>query len=203
MPAVKVYDALYGQELGERVEYERWVLEHFRARLFRQSESTNGVTEITLGAVNERGDLRGRKSILFVSSLSEPAVSEALAPFRVLAFTSAFKLQDMIAEWILEANGEHLWKFSEKLKKYDQLKRAGALHEPPAFLSSPSLSPRLLGAVQTSRSTARRSDSHRQTSGPLVGAHRDRGPQRYCDQLGRRDASGIRTLRLLAVGHPG
>lgn len=139
MPVVKHYDAAYQQELVQRTEYESWLLDFFRARFLNQDEAPNSLTSFTLGDVTESGELLGRMTMTFVDSISDQAVKDTLGRFRVLAFTSAFKIQDMIAEWVLEANGEHLWQFSKKLKKYDQLLAATNLHEPPEFTQNTKL----------------------------------------------------------------
>jgi hypothetical protein len=139
VPIVRNYDPSFRQELAERVEYERWLLDFFRGQFFGQGEAPNSLTTFTIGHVNDRGELLTRRNLEFVTSISAQHVNDALARFRVLAFASAFKLQDGIAEWILEANGEQHWRFSEKLKRYDQLRKAGTLHEPPEFLRHPNV----------------------------------------------------------------
>lgn len=140
MPIVRTYDAAFQQELADHIDYEFWLLDHFRTRFFNQAESPNGSTTFTLGHRAENGELLGHMQMTLVSSLSEHAVKETLGKFRLLALTSAFKLQDMAAEWILDANGENNWRFAAKLQAYDRLRAAGDLHEPPALAARPDLS---------------------------------------------------------------
>jgi hypothetical protein len=140
VPALTNYDVAYRQELGARVEYEYWLLDYFRTRFFDQTEQPNGVTTFSLEKRTPSGELRAHVEMNIVISRSEPAVKEALARFQLLALTSAFKLQDMIAEWILEANGESNWRFVEKLRSYDRLRVNASLHEPPEFVSQAKVS---------------------------------------------------------------
>ena len=120
--ATRPFDATFRQELADRTEYEMWALELIRAKLFNQNETPNTVATFILGNTNDAGELLGHVQMSLVTNLSDQAVKEALSRFRVLAFISAFKLQDMIAEWILEANGEHPRRFVQKLAKYDELR---------------------------------------------------------------------------------
>lgn len=64
------------------------------------------------------------------ADVSGNAVRAALSRFRPLAFSASFKLQDMIAEWVLRANGVSDWQFSKKLDAYDRLLGAGHLTSP-------------------------------------------------------------------------
>ena len=127
------FDIAYREELGNRTEYEYWLLDFFRSRFFHQSEKPNSEISFIYGNTNDKGDLYGEIKISIVTRISEQDVQEALGRFRVLAFTSAFKLQDMIADWILEANGHSKWRFKEKLNLYDNLKRSGNLQSPTEF----------------------------------------------------------------------
>lgn len=131
------FDATHRQELEEATAYELWALEFLRERLFRQSEGPNAHTTFRLGDVAENGELLQHVSLSFVSRLSEGAVAEALDHFRPLAFGAAFKLQDMIAEWILRANGETGWTFAAKINAYNTRTASGTLTQPPLFGAKP------------------------------------------------------------------
>ncbi len=130
MPAVRAYDTSYVTDLEERLAYELWTLEFFREKLFSQGEGPNSSYSFCVGDVTEAGLPRTHVSIDVACGLSDSAVRSALEKFRPLAFVSAFKLQDMIAEWILVANGSAGWGFAEKKKAYDGLIASGTFHEP-------------------------------------------------------------------------
>lgn len=71
---------------------------------------------------------------------SDDAVQSSLSRLRPLTFSAAFKVQDMIGEWVLHANGSNAWPFTKKLKAYDDFRKAGTFIEPNTFLSWPDLS---------------------------------------------------------------
>ena len=71
------------------------------------------------------------------ASFSERAVRAALDRLRPLAFSATFKLHDMIAEWILRANGVSDWAFAKKTAAYDKLVVANMLREPALLVANP------------------------------------------------------------------
>ena len=81
MSTVQQFDSAYRQELGERTEYEYWLLEHYRTRLFRQTEAPNTTTAFRLDRRNPGGELIGRVQLSFVDSLSDEAVQDTLGRF--------------------------------------------------------------------------------------------------------------------------
>ena len=121
------------QDLCERVAYELSAVEYLRVSLHSQSEEAIGGTTVTLGDLTPSGELKRIVSAHAVFRMSDDAVRAALDRIRPLAFSAAFKLQDMVAEWVLRANGTTDWPFSKKLKAYDDLRIAGTLIEPPFF----------------------------------------------------------------------
>ncbi len=127
-------------DLEDSVAYERDALEFLRATLWRQSEAADGGMTITLGDVNTSGEFRGDLVLQLEESFSAGAVRNALERFRPLAFSTAFKLQDLTVEWILRANGEAPWRFSDKRDAYNDLRNRGSLMEPPLFSAWPDLS---------------------------------------------------------------
>lgn len=114
-------------DLKERTSYELWILEHLRKNLFSQSEAPDGGFSTTLG-----NDSIGQYAHS-ISSFSQDAIEKTLNRFRPLAVAAAFKLQDMIVEWILCANGNTNWKFKQKIDFYNKLKAGGTLTEPSFF----------------------------------------------------------------------
>lgn len=120
-------------DLNEAVGYELSILEYLRAALLGQDESSRGGMSLTLGDLTEDGQQRAQVSLQIAANISEGAIREALHRLRPLAFSAAFKLQDMIAEWTLRANGISEWTFSKKLAGYDRLRAAGSLMEPSLF----------------------------------------------------------------------
>src|SRR3989442_907145 len=105
-------------DLADSVAYELDVLEYLRASLLGQSEAADGGVSLTLGDIAPGGAQRAAAHSQGLVSSSEGAVHGALERLRPLAFSAAFKLQDMVVEWILHANGIHVWQFSKKVKEY-------------------------------------------------------------------------------------
>lgn len=126
-------------DLDERLAYEVQTIDYLRATLHRQREAPGDGMSIVLGDVNEDGVQRACVNASGTISISEGAVRAALARLRPLAFGAAFKIQDMVAEWILAANGVTEWRFVRKLAAYDRLNATGALLEPDLFASQPPL----------------------------------------------------------------
>lgn len=120
-------------DLADRVAYELETLEYLRTTLYGQGESSGAGVTVTLGELTPEGNLRRHIRMLCTTSISEAAVRVALDRFRPLAFGAAFKMQDMVVEWVLRANGESAWRFSDKLKAYDRLRAASGLIEPTLF----------------------------------------------------------------------
>ena len=120
-------------DLEERTNYEIFVLEFFRKNLFSQKEIPENCLEITLGndtAIN---------SIYSYAPYAQNAINESLNYFRPIAVIAAFKLQDMIAEWILSTNSINDWRFKQKIKSYNQLKNNNSLIEPTFFNNQPNI----------------------------------------------------------------
>jgi len=126
-------------DLEDAVAYELDAIEYVRATLFSQSETPGGGSSFTLGDMTQDGHQKVNVSVHIKSSLSEGAVRTALDRFRPLTFSAVFKMHDMIAEWILRANGVNDWPFSKKLAGYDKLRAGGCLSEPSLFAHRPLL----------------------------------------------------------------
>ncbi len=127
-------------DLEDAVAYELDAIEYLRATLFGQSEAPVGGASLTLGDMTEDGHQKMGVSVHVVGAgLSQGGARDALDRLRPLAFSAAFKMQDMIAEWILRANGVKDWPFSKKLAGYDKLRAGGCLIEPPLFAQQPLL----------------------------------------------------------------
>jgi hypothetical protein len=124
-------------DLEDVVAYEIDAIEYLRASLFDQSETASGGMSLTLGDTTETGEQRRIVYMDTVASESKEAVQAALDRLRPLAFSAAFKLQDMVAEWILRSNKVPDWQFSKKLAGYDRLCGAGSLVEPSLFVRYP------------------------------------------------------------------
>lgn len=117
-------------ELRDVIGYEQSALDYLRATLEGQDEAPAGRTAVTLGNRTQQGELCRAISSVARCDMSGTAVRAALARLRPLAFSAAFKLQDMIVEWILRANGHSAWPFKKKLEAYDQLVATNALVSP-------------------------------------------------------------------------
>ena len=116
-------------------EYELSTLNMIRKRLFLQSEEAGRCT-IEWGR-RASGHL---KKTIFIdvrgASLGgncDEAVKDALNEFRPLAFALAFKVQDVLAEVVLEASGTKDARnltFGAKRKQIERLRTSGGLSEP-------------------------------------------------------------------------
>lgn len=122
------------QDLAEKITYELEALEYLRRELFYHSEQPDGSTDIILGDFSENGSLLASRNIVISDSISANAVGKALSRLKPLAFSACFKIQDMLAEWILRSNGCNEWAFSKKISAYEKLKSSNKLVEPDFFL---------------------------------------------------------------------
>jgi hypothetical protein len=124
-----------GNDLAALIAYEREALEFVRTTLFDQTEAASSPS-LTLNLSETKKDGYYPRHIGLTAAgffAGAEAVRSALSRLRPLAFSTAFKMQDMIVEWILHANGSRAWGFSEKIAKYDAMERAGTFCEPVAF----------------------------------------------------------------------
>lgn len=128
------------QDLDEATAYEVEALDFLRAALTLESEAASTHLSVTLGDVSADGKPRGSIGLHLQDTLSAGAVAAALGRMRPLAFSAAFKVQDMIAEWILRENGSTAWQFKQKLAAYATFSSAGTLIEPPLLSGWPLLS---------------------------------------------------------------
>ncbi|WP_053573089.1 hypothetical protein [Caballeronia cordobensis] len=92
-------------ELAEALRYEMSALDYLHRSLFDQSDESNECLTITLGDLAENGNQKKHLTFSFNENVCAGAVKAALSRLRPLAFSAAFKMQDMIVEWILRANG--------------------------------------------------------------------------------------------------
>src|SRR5207244_10343269 len=82
-------------DLADSVAYELDVLEYLRSSLLGQTEAADAGMSLTLGDVGTGGQQRAEIHIQAVGALSEGPVRAALDRLRPLAFSAAFKLQDI------------------------------------------------------------------------------------------------------------
>ncbi len=112
-------------------EYELSTLNMIRKRLFLQSEEAGRCTIEWGRRVN--GHLKRHVFLETRDSLCAGPVQEALNEFRPLAFALAFKVQDVLAEVVLEASGVKSARdlsFGVKRKEIHKLRTSGGLAEP-------------------------------------------------------------------------
>ena len=136
------YDQNTLQQLAERTQYERWLLE---AVYTITEQKINLADSDLLTYFCWNADFsQSVQVVIGKASLGDwrPGFLNAGAP---LVFVSAFKLLDMLMEWVIEANGHKVdFKFSKKL---DQLKKNPRF--PPSIESRIWLKQRLLGLYKT------------------------------------------------------
>jgi hypothetical protein len=129
-----------GIDLSDAIGYELQAIEYVRATLHDQREAQSGGMSLVLGDLTASGEQMATVNMhAALTGVSTGGTREALNRLRPLAFSAAFKLQDMVVEWILRANGIAGWRFSEKLAGYDRLRIASALAEPSLFSQRPIL----------------------------------------------------------------
>lgn len=125
-------------DLREKVAYERVALETVRKALFAQSEAPTEVITSNLSQLcGDTGQPLVEVSRSSQVSFSDSAVKAVLGEMRPLLFSAAFKVNDMIAEWILRANGCWSWPFSAKIQFYNRAVAANRLSEPAEFVAWP------------------------------------------------------------------
>lgn len=96
------FDAAHRQELWDALVYEFYAIAEYRARLYHQHDDVHSVIKHVLGAMSADGSAAA-VTIEGVGSArtSDRRVREALGIMRPHAFATAFKVHDMILEWIL------------------------------------------------------------------------------------------------------
>lgn len=128
------------QELEQAISYEMFILEDFRRSLFGADDEISNKVNIDLSEKTEGGDQIFASHHEFYFDSCAGAVQSALNRLRPMAFVAAFKLHDMIAEWILKKNGVSAWKFKEKTQRCNELRAAKNFIEPDYFLARPNVS---------------------------------------------------------------
>lgn len=123
-------------DLLSRLDFELFAIEQFEYGLFNQSDvDSGGVTMALSRRANEdiqwsiTHDLVA-KDVLVGSSPN----NQMIAAMRPMCFALAFKILDMIVEWILEDMGYTHKRFSEKTAKIKHLNDSGSLRLPGTLL---------------------------------------------------------------------
>ncbi len=117
-------------------KYEVSTLNMIRKRLFLQSEEAGRCT-IEWGR-RVAGHLTRNIFLETRDRLCAGSVQEALNEFRPLAFALAFKVQDVLAEVVLEASGvtnARRLGFGDKRKEIHKLRASGGLSEPDVLVN--------------------------------------------------------------------
>ncbi|WP_396604734.1 hypothetical protein ACFLEY_19235 [Bradyrhizobium sp. YCK136] len=103
-------------DLNELIAYERDALKFVRLELFDQRSSSGHGLELDLSKPKTaEGHFPVTAKVAAHISVSGDAVKSALSRLRPLAFSAAFKMHDMIVEWVLRANGSTSWRFGDKI----------------------------------------------------------------------------------------
>lgn len=122
-------------------DYEVSTLNMIRKRLFLQSEEAGRCT-IEWGRRVD-GHLTKHVFAEVSDSLCGRAVQRALNEFRPLAFALAFKIQDVLAEVVLEASGvanARGFSFTDKRKRIGALRASSGLLEPDVLANNAKIS---------------------------------------------------------------
>jgi hypothetical protein len=138
------YDRNSLDELKIRTEYELWLINFFRSRYYGHDEDNKsiGVTELTEGSRHTSGKLKVNINLTVYECLSSESVKKTLQQFIPLVFSTTFKLQDIVVEWILEHNGidvRRSWRFTEKIEEYTELIQDRNATFPAYFITNPDL----------------------------------------------------------------
>lgn len=128
------------EELERAISYEMFILEYFRRSIFGSDDEVRNKVEVDLSKKTADGHVIFTHHHTIFMDLSANAVQSALNRLRPMAFVAAFKLHDMIGEWILKKNGVSAWSFSEKTRRYNEIRAAGHFSEPDYFLTRPDVS---------------------------------------------------------------
>jgi hypothetical protein len=121
-------------ELNELIAYERDALKFVRTALFGERAPSGEGLELDLTKPKTSdGYYPVVAKAVGHASVTGNAVKSALSQLRPLAFATAFKMHDMIVEWVLRANSCHDWAFKKKIENYKQLVAAGSLSQPSAL----------------------------------------------------------------------
>ena len=126
-------------DLSEDIGYELDAIDYLRFTLCKQVDGPGNGMSMTIGDLTPEGKQRCQVFMSGRMNTSDEAVRAALNRFRPLAFSATFKLQDMIVEWILGANGVMVWAFKEKKKAYNRLRAGSKLAEPDLFSAYPNM----------------------------------------------------------------
>jgi hypothetical protein len=122
-------------------EYECSTLDMIRKRLFLQSEASGHCT-IEWGRRVD-GNLTKDAFGETRCGMCDGAVQSALNEFRPLAFALAFKVQDVLAEAVLDASGTSGARdlsFGGKRKEIDKARSSGGLMQPEVLAKNPKIS---------------------------------------------------------------
>ena len=141
MATIPNYDQQALQQLAERTQYERWLLEAVYA-IAEQKIGGEHLEEIHYSVAGKAY----RHYVLIAESATygdwRPGFLNAGAP---LVFVSAFKLLDMLMEWVIKTNfGKVDYRFETKLKQLEENPQF-----PPSIESRDWLKQRLLGLYKT------------------------------------------------------
>lgn len=126
-------------DLNELIAYERDALALVRLELFDQRSSSGDGLEMDLSKPKTaEGHYPVTAKIVGRATFSGNAVKSALSRLRPLAFSAAFKMHDMIVEWVLRANGSTSWRFVDKISDLRKFLAAGSLAQPRVLDNWPS-----------------------------------------------------------------
>lgn len=127
------YDAQHIQNLRERIEYELFTLNFVRNHLYHQDETADRYWSFNLREVvaNPTSFMVEETTWIF-AKFGEQDVRESLINFVPLSFACTFKVNDMVAEWILGTQNKKMpFGLKDKMNLYEEEK--GRLTEPPFF----------------------------------------------------------------------
>lgn len=120
--------------LKEEVSYELWILEYIRKKLYNQMEGEVDKIKIIFDDRLSDGNLKMNILLTGSISLSENAVKKTLNLMRPLSFSSAFKIQDMVIDWILnENNFRKDYRFKQKIGRFEDIEKSDNFLLPKFF----------------------------------------------------------------------
>lgn len=126
-------------DLIDATYYELNAINYLRSCLYGQNEKAGSGISFVVGDLTDDGNQKKTTYFSARIDVSGDAVRHALNTLRPLAFVAAFKVQDLIVEWILKANGIKVWQFQKKITEYSKLNRDSSFIQPPLFLKKPNI----------------------------------------------------------------
>ncbi len=155
MEKINIYERNAINQIKDMTEYELWALNFFRSKFQVQADSIYERFTFKESDRSRYGKLIPHTSGSANIVIGNGLVSNSLNYFVPLAFGLAFKLQDMVIQWILEHNRNRLAKsrgkggFEKKIFQYSNLLKNKEAEFPSYFAKEPILNETFFALYET------------------------------------------------------